>query len=69
MQMKYPNKILAAVAGAALLVSALGGCKKYLDVNENPNAPSTATENLLLPSTQAALGMATGNNLQVFGSL
>ena len=65
--MNYRNKILAMVAGVALLTAT--GCKKFLDVNENPNAPVTATDDLLLPSTQAAIGMAVGNNLQVFGSL
>jgi hypothetical protein len=64
---RFKNQLLAVVAGAALLTAT--GCKKFLDVNENPNAPVTATDELLLPSTQAAIGMAVGNNLQVFGSL
>jgi hypothetical protein len=64
---QYKNKLFAVVAGAALLTAT--GCKKFLDVNENPNSPITATDNLVLPSTQAAIGMAVGNNLQVFGGL
>jgi hypothetical protein len=54
-------------AGVALLAAT--GCRKYLDVNENPNAPVTATDNLVLPSSQAAIGMVVGNNLQVYGGL
>ncbi len=54
-------------AGAVMLTGT--GCKKYLDVNQNPNAPVTATENLVQPSTQAAIGMAVGNNLQVYGGI
>ncbi|MDB5193969.1 MAG: SusD/RagB family nutrient-binding outer rane lipoprotein [Segetibacter sp.] len=65
MKFRYKNKLIAALAGVSMLAAT--GCKKYLDVNENPNAPKTATDNLILPSTQAAIGMAVGNNLQVFG--
>src|SRR5438045_3345042 len=67
MKSRYRNNLLAVAAGAALLMST--GCRKYLDVNQNPNAPATATDNLILPSTQAAIGMAVGNNLQVYGGL
>jgi hypothetical protein len=66
MKFNYRNIFMAAVAGVALM--ATPGCKKFLDVNENPNLPESATNNLLLPSTQAAIGMAVGNNLQVFGN-
>ncbi|RYF81023.1 MAG: SusD/RagB family nutrient-binding outer membrane lipoprotein, partial [Chitinophagaceae bacterium] len=65
--MNYRTKLVAVAAGVALI--AFTGCKKFLDVNENPNAPKTATDNLILPSTQAAIGMAVGNNLQVIGSI
>ncbi|HET7898754.1 MAG TPA: SusD/RagB family nutrient-binding outer membrane lipoprotein, partial [Flavisolibacter sp.] len=67
MRLKYSNKLLTVAAGALLLSAT--GCKKFLDVNDNPNSPKTATDNLVLPSTQAAIGMAVGNNLQVFGGL
>lgn len=65
--MNYKNKLLAVATGVVLLGAT--GCKKFLDVNQNPNAPVTATDNLILPSSQAAIAMAVGNNLQVFGSL
>jgi hypothetical protein len=67
MKSRYRIKIFAAILGASVLATT--GCKKFLDVNENPNAPKTATDNLILPSTQAAIGMVVGNNLQIFGSM
>jgi len=45
------------------------GCKKFLDVNENPNNPSTATPVLLLPTVQAAVGQLVGNNYQINGNV
>lgn len=52
------------------LIGAVGftGCKKFLDVNQNPNNPSSADPTLLLPTAEAALGQAMGNTLQVTGS-
>jgi hypothetical protein len=67
MKLNYKNTVFAVAAVATLLMAT--GCRKYLDVNQNPNSPVTATDNLLLPSTQAAIGMAVGNNLQVYGGL
>ena len=66
MKFGYKNRLLAVAAGAALLTTS---CRKFLDVNQNPNAPVTATDNLVLPSTQAAIAMAVGNNLQVYGGI
>ena len=67
MKRYYKNKFVALAAGAALLTAT--GCKKFLDVNQNPNATTSASESLLLPSSQAAIGTAVGNNLQIIGSL
>ncbi|MGN8071968.1 SusD/RagB family nutrient-binding outer membrane lipoprotein [Mucilaginibacter sp. 22184] len=52
------------------LIGAVGftGCKKFLDVNQNPNNPSSADPTLLLPTVEAALGQAIGNSLQITGS-
>lgn len=54
-----------------LMISALGlaGCKKFLDVNENPNNPVTASPTLLLPTVEAALGQLVGNNYQIYGNI
>ncbi len=67
MKSKYINAVIVFIA--AITLSITPGCKKFLDVNENPNAPKTATDNLILPSTQAAIGIAVGNSLQVFGGM
>ena len=66
MKMNLKHIGTALVLGATL--AAAPGCKKFLDVNDNPNSPKTATDNLILPSTQAGIAMAVGNNLQVFGN-
>ncbi|WP_432714365.1 SusD/RagB family nutrient-binding outer membrane lipoprotein [Pedobacter sp.] len=54
-----------------LIISTIGiaGCKKFLDVNENPNNPDTATPTLLLPTVQAAIGQLVGNSYQVYGNI
>ncbi|WP_432709321.1 SusD/RagB family nutrient-binding outer membrane lipoprotein [Pedobacter sp.] len=54
-----------------LAISAVGltGCKKYLDINESPNNPVTATPGLLLPTVEAAIGQLVGNNFQIFGNM
>ena len=46
--MKKINKIL--IIGLVLIASQ--GCKKFLDVNENPNGPSSADPALYIPSIQ-----------------
>ena len=54
-----------------VLVAAVGfsGCKKYLDINSNPNNPDNADPTLLLPTTQAAISQVIGNAFQVFGNI
>jgi hypothetical protein len=66
MMLNYRNKALAALACMALIT--VTGCKKFLDVNESPNAPKTATEDLLLPSSQLAIGLSLGTALNINGS-
>jgi hypothetical protein len=51
-----------------LLIVSVTGCKKFLDVNENPNNPDQATPNLLLPTVEAAIGQVVGNSFQVYGN-
>jgi len=50
-------------------VVSLTGCKKFLDINENPNLPTEGSIPLLLPAVQAAIGHALGNPLQIHGSV
>ena len=53
------------------LVGTLGltSCNKFLDVNENPNNPETATPSLLLPTVEAAISQVVGNSFQVYGNI
>jgi hypothetical protein len=54
-----------------VLVGTIGltGCKKFLDINENPNNPDNASPTLLLPTVQAAVGQLVGNSFQVYGNI
>jgi len=54
-----------------LLISTISfaGCKKYLDVNENPNNPATAAPALLLPAVEASVGQIIGNSFQINGGI
>ena len=54
-----------------LIISIVGlaGCKKFLDVNENPNNPDTASPTLLLPAVEAAVGQVVGNSFQIYGNI
>ena len=52
-----------------LFLIVFSGCKKYLDVNENPNLSTTASINLLLPTAQAAIAHDLGNPLQIYGGM
>ncbi len=58
--------IVTAVAGLALGVSS---CKKYLDVNADPNIAPRATATTLLPAAQLLIGSAVGVDLEVNGSI
>jgi hypothetical protein len=48
------KKIVYIIAGAAIVLAS--SCKKYLDINENPNSVVTSTADLVLP--QAIVGTA-----------
>lgn len=63
----FKIKIAALVLASG--IAGFTGCKKFLDVNENPNAPSDADVKLLLPSAQAAIAHALGNPLQIHGGM
>ncbi len=65
------NKILinCILTGAVVLASATSCKKSYLDINQNPNFPSDVTIVELLPSAEAAIAHAVGNNLQIYGGI
>jgi len=69
MKRKYlfsTKQVLLTIVIAAV---SLSGCKKFLDVNTNPNNPDNAAPNLLLPASQAATGQIIGNYFQIFGNI
>jgi hypothetical protein len=66
------NKIaIQLLMTGVLAITVISGCKKsYFDINEpNPNNPSSVSVKELLPSAEAAIAMAVGNNLQINGGI
>jgi len=58
------NKILAAgVIAIAVTVSA---CQKFLDVNENPNAPTSVSPKVLLPAAEGSIAYTQGGDISRF---
>lgn len=64
---KFKIKIAALILGSVAV--GFAGCKKFLDINENPNSPSDASVALLLPSAEAAVAHVVGNQFQVYGGI
>jgi hypothetical protein len=58
-------KLLSFAAVALLGVT---GCKKFLDVNQNPNIANNPDISLVLPSAEVAIAHVVGNQFQVNGS-
>jgi hypothetical protein len=69
--MTIMKKFKIKIAALLLASVAVGfaGCKKFLDINENPNAPSDANVALLLPTAEAAVAHVIGNQFQVYGGM
>jgi hypothetical protein len=69
MKRKHIAKQLLMTGAIALIT--ITGCKKdFFDINEpNPNLPSSVSKKELLPSAEAAIAMAVGNNLQINGGI
>lgn len=57
------------VAAAGLILLSVGGCKKQLDINENPNVAQDVTPALLLPTAQLEIGSALGVDMNNNGSI
>jgi hypothetical protein len=68
MKQKYIFKTKQVVLAVVITAAALSGCKKFLDVNQNPNSPDSASPTLLLPASQAATGQIVGNFFQIYGN-
>jgi len=58
-----------SIAFATMLLVAVGGCKKELDINVDPNNAADVDVPLLLPSAEAAITFALGNTLQIYGGI
>ena len=69
MNQKYIFKTKQLLLMVIIAAAGLSGCKKFLDVNENPNNPDSAAPNLLLPASQAAIGQIVGNFFQIYGNI
>jgi len=64
--MKYNKyKIITFLAIGSLFV---GSCKKYLDVNSNPNIANNPNVEAVLPSAQVAIAHVVGGQFQINGS-
>ena len=61
------KRIALFVFPAVLLLSS--GCKKFLNVNQDPNNLATAQPAQLLPTIEASLGVALGDDYYPFGNM
>ena len=64
----FVNKRIIIVVAAGLTLG-VSSCRKYLDVNTNPNIATTGTVATLLPAGELNIGTALGNDMQVNGSI
>jgi hypothetical protein len=62
------TNIIALFFLSTLLLSSVS-CKKFLDVNKDPNNAVDVTVNVLLPSAQSGLTFAVGNTLSIDGGI
>jgi hypothetical protein len=62
------NKTLIAIAVAGLTLGATS-CRKYLDVNDNPNVAHNVTVTTLLPAAELSVASAIGVDMQVNGAI
>src|SRR5688572_32220571 len=68
--MKKNKLAIQLLLTGVFALTVIPGCKKdYFDINENPNSPADASVRELLPSAEAAIAHAVGNNLQIVGGL
>ena len=62
------KKLILASAVTALTLGA-SSCRKFANVNTNPNVSQTATVQTLLPAAQLYVGSSVGVDLQIVGSI
>src|ERR1700724_2670791 len=61
------RRVALFVLPAFLLLS--DGCKKFLNVNQDPNNLANAQPAQLLPTVQAAIGVALGDDYYPYGNI
>ena len=65
MKIKFSIKLVLAVT----IMTVVSSCKKFLDVNENPNFPAKVNVNEVFPSAEAAIAHVVGNDFQIYGGI
>lgn len=65
--MKKINLIIAGIA--VMLMITVTSCKKFLDVNQNDNEPTSVNPKVLLPSAEASLAYSMGGDASRFTSI
>lgn len=61
--------IKLTLGALAIFTLAATGCKRFLDINDNPNAPENAQVSLILPSAQAGISFVLGGQFQIYGNI
>lgn len=64
--MKPAYKILCL---SLVSLATLGGCKKFRDINENPNKPENVDIKFVLPTAQAGTAICLGGQFQIIGGI
>jgi hypothetical protein len=68
--MKKRNLAIRFLITGLLILTAIPACKKdFFDINTNPNFPTDVNVNYLLPSAEAAIAHAMGNDLEIYAGL
>jgi len=63
------KNIISGIVCLMLAALSISSCKKFLNVNTNPNVVQTATVQTLLPAAQLLVGSSVGVDLQIDGSI
>lgn len=62
------NKKMVLAVGVGLVMGA-SSCKKFMDVNTNPNVSQSVTVQTILPAAELYVGSQVGVDLQIYGSI
>ena len=63
------NKLKGVALFVLPAVLLLSGCKKFLNVNTDPNNSATAQPTTLLPTVEASIGVVVGDDYYPFGNI